>query len=118
MNTTKTIKMTMYSSPWIDFDGTEHEERTVEWIPPMFPCEGLLGRCYVIYKTIFGRYKIKEQKIISLEFTNIWCWKLCNGWCCTADDYGKLIFRYDQLRDAIKICDEKNRLRKVKVKYM
>ena len=72
--------------------------------------------CFVLYKR-FGKYVIRELKVYEYWFTNIWGWKMSNGWCFQAADYGKTVFRYDELQKAIEICEKKNRLCKVKVIY-
>ena len=43
-----------------------------------------------------------------------------NGWTFISDELDKTVFRYDkeELRKAIEICEKKNRMRKVKVKYL
>lgn len=107
--------LTSYRPAYTDEFG-EHDEWKTEWEPQI--CAGFgLGNethCFVIDRR-FGKYIVKECYVQSYWFTNIWGWKLNNGWCITADDYGKKIFRYDELQKAIEICEKKNRLRKVKV---
>ena len=50
-------------------------------------------------------------------FTN--CWFLVTDHTnIFLEDIGKKVFKYDELDKAIRICEEKNRLGKVKVKYM
>lgn len=43
-----------------------------------------------------------------------------NGWNFCSDELDKTVFRYDEenLNKAIEICEKKNRMRKVKVKYL
>ena len=78
----------------------------------------LKSYCWVIYRGFFGKYKIRECTIESVIFTNIWQYRMNNGWIITNDELGKTLFRYDQLNEAIRICEEKNRLGKVKVKKL
>lgn len=41
-----------------------------------------------------------------------------NGWIKYPDELNKTLFEYDKLDTAIRICEEKNRLGKVKVKRL
>lgn len=114
------MKLTAYKPEHKDCDGkTLFPEFNSEWEPPIladdFSSDGL---CFVIYKNWLGKYQIREEKVIEYWFTNIWGWRLSNGWCIIADEYGKTIFRHDELQKAIEICEKKNRMKKVKVKYL
>lgn len=97
--------------------GGEHPEYRSEWQPELEPGFGTNSECYVITQNWFGRYYIQECSVESIWFTNIWGWKMTNGWCFMAEDYGKKVFKHDELQKAIEICEKKNRMRKVKVKH-
>lgn len=74
--------------------------------------------CFVTYKGLFGKWKIRQSIVMAVKYTN--CWLLCmdNGWEYFAEDIGKEVFEPDQLQEAIELCDKRNRLRKIKVKNL
>ena len=111
------MKFTAYREAAIDYDGTKIKEFKKEFDSPFIPVSGLSQYCYVIYKGFFGKYKIRECIVCEIWFTNIWGWCMDNGWHITSDELGKTIFKHDELQKAIEICEKKNRMRKVKVKY-
>ena len=104
---------TAFRPSYVDEFG-EHEEHKNEWEPPI----GMHDYCYVIYKGLFGRYKIKESRVYSFWYTGIWGWKLSNGWYIESDRYEQTVFGSDDLQKAIEACEKKNRMRKVKVARM
>lgn len=55
---------------------------------------------------------------MSIWFTNIWGWKMHNGWTFSSDELGITVFEYDDLSRAIEICEKKNKLRKVRIKRL
>ena len=57
-----------------------------------------------------------EYKEYNSEFESLW--KMDNGWTYFVDYLGKEVFLRNQLDTAIKICEERNRTRKVKVKRL
>ena len=111
---------TVHKDSTIDFDGTEIKEFNSEFDSPFVPWEsaGTSNECFVIYKGLFGSYKIRECRVTSIWFTNIWGWRMDNGWTYTADSLGKTVFKHEDLQKAIEICEANNRYRKVKVKYL
>lgn len=110
------MTLTAYYPAYTDIFGGEHPECKSEWQTELEPGFGTNSECYVIAQNWFGRYYIQECSVESAWFTNIWGWKMTNGWCFTADAYGKKVFKHDELQKAIEICEKKNRMRKVKVK--
>jgi len=111
---------TAHKDATIDYDGTEIKEFNKELDSPFvpFPGGGLDRCCYVIYQGLFGKYKIRQCEVVEVWFTNIWGWRMDNGWTFISDELDKTVFRYDKenLNKAIEICEKKNRMRKVKVK--
>lgn len=111
---------TSHRDAFIDYDGTEIKEWHTEFDCPFIPgsFNGKRSMCWVIYKGLFGSWEIRECYVKSVVFTN--CWLLCmdNGWEYLFDRIGTYVFEYDDLEKAIHICDEKNRMRKVKVKRL
>lgn len=113
------IKFTVHRDGYMTHDGIEFKEYSSEFESPFIPSfDGLQRRCYVIYKGLFGKYKIRECIVDAIEYTNCWLWKMDNGWTYFAEDLDKTVFRREDLDKAIKICEEKNRLGKVKVNYL
>lgn len=105
----------------VDYDGTPIEEWNTEFDCPFVPggiSNGTSGLCWVIYKGLFGKYKIRECEVDAVIFTNCWLMKMGNGWYYFAEDIGKDVFTHDELDKAIRICEEKNRLGRVKVKRL
>lgn len=102
----------------VDYDGTEIKEWDTKFDCPFIPgtFHGKSCMCWVIYKGLFGRWKIRGCYIVAVKFTN--CWLLCmdNGWELFDKRIGNEIFMYDELDKAIHICEEKNRMSKVKIK--
>lgn len=111
------MKLTAYRPAYSD-DLGEHKEYQSEWEPEIHTGFGLNSHCYVVVQNWRGRYYIQECNVVAFWFTNIWGWEMGNGWKFMADDYGKRVFRYDELQKAIEICEKKNRMRKVKVKQL
>ena len=112
---------TAHENADVDYDGTEIKEYNSKFDSPFIPglCgEHLKSLCYVIYRGLFGKYKIKECYVSEIFFTNIWGWRMNNGWCFSASEFGKTVFRHDELQKAIEICEKKNRMSKVKIKYL
>lgn len=113
---------TAHKDATIDYDGTEIKEFNKEFDSPFcpFPFGGLNRCCYVIYRGLFGKYKIRQCEVVAIYFTNNWGWRMDNGWTFSSDELYKTVFRYDEesLNKAIEICEKKNRMRKVKVKYL
>lgn len=105
-----------YRPAYVDAFGGDHNEYKSEWTPELEPGLGTNSECYVIAQNWLGRYYIQECSVSSIWFTNIWGWKMENGWCFMGEDYGKKVFKHDELQKAIEICEKKNRMRKVKVK--
>lgn len=113
------IKFTVHRDGYTTYDGIEVNEYNSDFESPFVPgLGGLQERCYVIYKGLFGKYKIRECIVVAIEYTNCWLWKMDNGWTYFIEDLDKSVFRREDLDKAIKICEEKNRLGKVKVKYL
>lgn len=67
---------------------------------------GLGQTVYIVYKGIFGRYKIKEDVVSAFECTNIISYKLSNYGIATEDEI------FDNIDDAVKYCDKKEKERK------
>lgn len=110
---------TAHKDAAVDYDGTEIKEYNSNFESPFVPhISGTSSHCYVIYRGLFGTYKIRECIVFEIWYTNIWGWRMNNGWCFRSDELGKTIFEYDELQKAIEICEKKNRMRKVKVKYL
>ena len=113
---------TAHKDAAVDYDGTEikefHKELDSPFVP--FPGGGLNKYCYVIYQGLFGKYKIRQCEVVEVWFTNIWGWRMDNGWTFISDELDKTVFKYDKenLNKAIEICEKKNRMRKVKVKHL
>lgn len=80
-----------------------------EWTPQIARGE----TCYVIYRTLFGRYKIAKCEVMGIDYTNIWSWQMTNGWFFSADKYGSTVFA--NRNQAVEMCEKLNRKRKVKV---
>jgi hypothetical protein len=110
------MTLTAYYPAFTDLFG-EHKEWKSEWEPELETGFGLNSDCYVITKNWLGRYYIQECTVSAFWFTNIWGWEMTNGWKLMANDYGKKVFKHDELQKAIEICEKKNRMRKVKVKH-
>ena len=111
------MTLTAYYPAYTDVFGGKHPECKSEWQTELEPGFGTNSECYVIAQNWFGRYYTQECSVESAWFTNIWGWKMTNGWCFTAEAYGKKVFKHDELQKAIEICEKKNRMRKVKVKH-
>ena len=114
------MKFTAHKDECEDYDGTliKGFEKDFEcFFEPRTLCSGNKSRCFVIYKGFLGKWKIREEEIRAVMFTN--CWFLATKYTnIFLDDIGKTVFKYDELDKAIRICEEKNRLGKVKVKYL
>lgn len=109
--------LTAHFAPYVDECG-KHDVQESRWETNLCPGFGSSSECFVIYKNWRGKYQIKECRVASCWFTNIWGWRLSNGWCFCADEYGETIFSHDELQKAIELCEKKNRMRKVKVVRM
>lgn len=109
------IKLTAYRPSYTDEFG-EHEERVSEWEPEIDA--GFHSNCYVITQNWRGKYYVKECTVLSYWYTGHWGWRMMNGWCFSAEDYGKSVFPRNELQKAIEVCEKKNRTRKVRVKYL
>ena len=110
---------TAHKDAAVDYDGTEIKEYNSTFESPFIPSiSGTDSHCFVIYRGLFGVYKIRECIVYSIWYTNMWGWKMNNGWHFTGEDLGKTVFKHGELQKAIMICEEKNRMRKVKIKYM
>lgn len=94
----------------------------VEFNSPFHPeaacCGGFNSTCWVLYQNWFGRWQIMERMVVSVWFSNIWGWRTDNNWTFTEKDLGEIIFTYDDKEKAIQSCIEKNKKRKVKIKYL
>ena len=107
----------------VDYHGREIKEFNDELDSPFIP-SGLVGLagmkqyCFVIYRGLFGVYKIKECIVTSICFSYDWYWRTNNGWLLRTDELGKTVFKHDELQRAIEICEKKNRMSKVKIKYL
>ena len=112
------MKFTAHRDSCVDYDGTEIPEYNSTFETPLWPTFGRNSYCFVVYKGLFGKYKIRECIVYGIWYTNIWGYKMDNGWCIIGDELGKTLFTKDELQKAIEICEEKNRMRKVKVKYI
>ena len=115
------MKFLAHKDECVDYDGTVVKGYDKEFDCPFVPhtiSDGLSSYCYVIYKGLFGKYKIRECIVYYVYFTNCWSIKMDNGWTFFCEEIGKKIFLHDELDKAIRICEEKNRLGKVKVKYL
>lgn len=113
------IVFTAHKDAAVDYDGTEIKEYNSTFESPFVPGIGVTDRhCFVIYRGLFGVYKIRECIVYSIWYTNMWGWEMDNGWCFTEKDLGKTVFKYDELQKAIGICEAENRMRKVKVKHI
>lgn len=108
------MKLTAYKPESRGYDGTLLPEFSSEWEPPIM----LHEKCFVICKNWLGRYQVVEMRTTSFWFTNIWGWRMDNGYSFLADEYNKRIFKHEDLQNAIEICEKKNRMKKVKVKYL
>ena len=113
------IVFTAHKDAAVDYDGTEIKEYNSTFESPFVPSiGGTDSHCFVIYRGLFGVYKIRECIVYSIWYTNMWGWEMNNGWCFTEKDLGKTVFKYDELQKAIGICEVENRMRKVKVKHI
>lgn len=113
------ITFTSHKDAAIDYDGTEIKEYNSTFESPFVPgLGGTDSHCFIIYRVLFGAYKIRECIVYSIWYTNMWGWQMNNGWCYSEKELGKTVFKHDELQKAIEICEEKNRMRKVKVKYL
>ena len=112
--------LTAHVDGYVDHDGIDVKEFNSKFDSPFTPwaSSGLSRVCYVIYKGLFGKYKIRQCEVMSICFTNIWSWRMDNGWQIISDELGKTVFKYDELQKAIEICERKNRMRTVKIKYL
>lgn len=118
-NEFKPMKFTVHHDAYVDHTGYEYKEYNSEFESPFDPSiDGLNGRCWVIYQGFLGKYKIRECIVTAVVYTNCWLWKMDNDWTFFVEDLGKTVFLRNQLDIAIKICEEKNRMKKVKVKYL
>ncbi len=111
---------TSHKDASVDYDGTPIKEWNTEVDCPFIPgtCGGRKSMCWVIYKGIFGSWKIRECYVMSVKFTNCWLLRMDNGWEYFSDRIGTEVFEHDDWEKAIRICEEKNRMRKVKVKRL
>ncbi len=111
---------TSHKDATTDYDGTPIKEWNTEFDCPFVPgsYNGTSSVCWAIYKGLFGKLKIRQCYVMSVKFTN--CWLLCmdNGWEYFSDRIGTEVFEYNDLDKAIHICEEKNRMRKVKIKRL
>lgn len=107
------IKLSARQPKYVDEFG-EHKECISEWEPRF----KVSSSCFVITKSWRGKYFVKECRVSSYWFTNIWGYKMTNGWCFTATDENDLIFAPQDLNTAIEMCAKKNRMRKVRVRYL
>ena len=115
------IRLTAHKDMITDSDGT-----TIGGYDKEFNCpfnvgydSGLSNRCFVIYLGLFSRkYKIRECIVMSIKFNGCWLLRMDNGWEYFKEDIGKEVFPHEDLHKAIEICEEKNRLATVKIKYL
>jgi len=116
----KHMIFTAFKNSSVDYDGTELKEINNSFDSPFDPTPGggFNRMCFVIYQGLFGTYKIRECYVTEVWYTNIWGWRMDNGWCYTHNELGKTVFRYNELQTAIEICEKKNRMHKVKVKWL
>ncbi len=115
------IRFTVHQDGYTTFDGQEIKELNEEFESPLIPgklCPGTNSYCYILYKNWFGKWQIKEEIVAAIYYTNTYSYKMSNGWCIAANELGKTLFLYEELDKAIDICIEKNRKRKVKIKYL
>lgn len=112
------IKVTSHVSEWTDCNETVHPEQTLEWEPQLVPYMGLSSYCFVVKRGIFGKYRVEEHKVMQLCFDGEWSWRLSDGNLYGRNRYGITVFSYNDLPAAIEACEKKNRMMKVKVKYM
>ena len=114
------ISFTAHRDAVVDYDGIEIKEFNSTFDSPFIPWlyAGSPRYCWVIYRGLFGIYKIRECEVVSIWFTNIWGWKMHNGWTFSSDELGITVFEYDDLSRAIEICEKKNKLRKVRIKRL
>ena len=118
-NEIKPMKFTAHCDAYVDYDGYEYKEYNSEFESPFITSiNGLHRYCWVIYRGLFGTYRIRECYVSEIVYTDCWLWRMDNGWTFFSGDLGKKVFLHDQLDIAIKICEEKNRMKKVKVKYI
>lgn len=111
---------TVHRDATTDYNGAQIEEFNDKFDSPLRPSglsPSLSSYCWVLYQNWFGRWQIKEQVVDGIWYTNIWGYKLRNGWYICADDLGKTIFTRDQFKEAREECLRLNKMRKVKVKY-
>ena len=115
------LRFTAHRDGFVDYDGTEVEPYDKEFASPFLPggiCAGHNSYCYVLYQNWRGKWQIKEEIVDSICYNGIWSYKLSNGWYVCADCFGETLFTYDQFRLAKEECLHRNKLRKVKVKYL
>lgn len=113
------ITLTAHKDASVDYDGTKIKEVNSTFESPFDPWStGTQVECYVIYRGMFGSYKIRECRVTEIWYTNMWGWRMNNGWVFSANELGKTVFKHDELQKAIEICEKKNRMRKVKVKHL
>lgn len=117
MNTTFTI----HRDKTVDYDGTEIPEFNNTFVSPLRP--GLINptldtSCYILYQNWFGRWQIREEIVEAICYTGLWSYKMSNGWYISADNLGDTLFIRDELQKAKEECLRRNKMRKVKIKYL
>ena len=115
------MTFTVHRDGFTDHHGEEIKPIDKTFISPLISggiSAGLNSYCWVLYQNWFGRWQIKEEIVCAVWYSNIWGYRLSNGWNICADELGKTLFLRDQLQQAKETCIEKNRMQKVKVKYL
>ena len=100
-------------------DGTEIKEYNNAFVSPLIPRTiptSIDSYCWILYQNWFGRWQIKEQVLISINYTNTWHYRFANGWCINIEALGRTLFLHDELKKAKEECIRRNKLQKVKVK--
>ena len=113
------ITLTAHKDASIDYDGTEIKEFNSSFESPLHPggiSPGLNSYCYLLYQNFFGKWKIREQVLSEICFTNTWSYRFRNGWRYNQEELGKNIFLYGDLDKAKEECIKRNKLQNVKVK--
>ena len=89
-----------------------------EWITSNGECTvnefeykyGLDAQVYYIYKSFFGKYKIKSSRICAFVCTNRISYQLYDGSCELEESL------YDNIDDAINECERRNKRKRYGVK--
>ena len=57
----------------------------------------------MIYQGLFGKYKIRQCEVVEVWFTNIWGWRMDNGWTFISDELDKTEIYEEYLEKIVNI---------------